>query len=132
MAANTFITEKMFNAVKIMIKGGASNVEIAEYMNLGSTTVSRIKNSETWEDYLQRKREMAFYARKANEKKNAEPQNQPEPPKEQIVKHEQTVTIQATHYMMQELQKTNELLKLISNKLAMIVEDLYGAKGEAK
>ena len=135
MERSAIITEKTFNAVKIMLKGGATGAEVSEYLKLGTTTVSRIRNCDTWEDFLLRKREAAIFAQKSKEKKaeqtKQESPKQPEQPKEQIVKHEQTVTIQATHYMMQELQKTNELLKLISNKLAMIVEDLYG-KGEEK
>ena len=46
--------------------------------------------------------------------------------KQETVKvvHEQSVTIQATHYMMEELRRTNELLTLISNKLAFVVDQL--------
>ena len=35
----------------------------------------------------------------------------------QVVEHRRTVTIQATHYMMQEMKRTNELLELISRKI---------------
>lgn len=133
MERSALITEKTFNAVKIMLKGGATGAEIAEYLKLGTTTVSRIRNCDTWDDFILRKREAAIFAQKNKEKKaeKQEEPKQPEQPKEQIVKHEQTITIQATHFMMQELQETNKILKLISNKLAMICEDLYG-KGEAK
>ena len=40
------------------------------------------------------------------------------------MEHRQSVTIQATHYMMQEMKKTNELLELISRKLTFIVDQL--------
>lgn len=136
MAANTFITEKMFNAVKILVKGGASNSEIAEYMGISESSVLKIKRADDWQDFLNRKKASIFMAKKAAEEKQkkeqkAESISKPEQTvnHEQIVKHEQTITIQATHFMMQELQKTNELLKLISNKLAVIVDDLYGTKG---
>ena len=47
-----------------------------------------------------------------------------QPTQPQVVEHRQTVTIQATHYMMQEMKKTNELLELISRKLTFIVDQL--------
>ena len=50
---------------------------------------------------------------------------QPAPAQQpQVVEHRQTVTIQATHYMMQEMKRTNELLELISRKMAYIVDQL--------
>ena len=50
---------------------------------------------------------------------------QPTPAQQpQVVEHRQTVTIQATHYMMQEMKRTNELLELISRKMAFIVDQL--------
>ena len=49
----------------------------------------------------------------------------PQPPQPtQVIEHRQTVTVQATHYMMQEMKRTNELLELISRKMAFIVESL--------
>lgn len=49
----------------------------------------------------------------------------PQPPQPtQVIEHRQTVTVQATHYMMQEMKKTNELLDLISRKLTFIVDSL--------
>ena len=48
----------------------------------------------------------------------------PQPAQPQVVEHRQTVTIQATHYMMQEMKRTNELLELISRKLTFFVDQL--------
>jgi hypothetical protein len=45
---------------------------------------------------------------------------------EVIHKHEQSVTVIANHYMAEQLQKQTELLTLISNKLAFIVDELCG------
>ena len=71
------------------------------------------------------KRIAAIKAKEA-EKQATMPQTPPAPV--QVVEHRQTVTVQATWQMTQEMRKTNELLTLISNKLAAIVEDLYGTK----
>ena len=44
--------------------------------------------------------------------------------KEQKAVNGYTVKVEATHYMMEELKKANDTLKLISNKLAFIVDEL--------
>ena len=169
----TKLTEKTFRAVKLMTAGGANIAEIAEFFDISSSTVSRIRTSESYEDYCslrteeygKRKLERVEKARKAAEQVAAtvavpqacaapqprafavpqlqqpvqsqaygasqtqQPQAyaapQPaQPTQPQVVEHRQSVTIQATHYMMQEMKKTNELLELISRKLTFIVDQL--------
>ena len=46
------------------------------------------------------------------------------PPEPQVIEHRQTVTLVANQYLMEEVKQQTELLKLISNKLAYIVEQL--------
>ena len=124
----TPVTEKVFKAAKILLESGASNKEVAEYLDISATTVSRIRNAETYEEYKnilnawQRARAAAFREKNA---KNEEKANYASP-QAQVVEHRQSVTIQATHYMMTEMQKTNELLTAISAKLAFIVDELCG------
>ena len=135
MAANTYVTLNIFNAVKILLNGGASRKEAAEYMNISKGTVDRIAISETFEEYRQlvnayhykkkaeaekKAKEKAEKAEQAEATQDTVQPAQQEQPK-QIVHN---VTVQATHYMMQEMQKTNELLKFISNKLGFIVDEL--------
>jgi hypothetical protein len=138
MAIHNKVTESKFNAIKLLVKGGATNAEAAEYMQVSPHTIANIKAAETWEEYrsiiaarvLAEKQKRHAQAEKAEKAVPAadivnKVNNTPETPeKVQRVVHEQSVTIQATHYMMQEMQKTNELLKLISNKLAFIVDEL--------
>ena len=45
-----------------------------------------------------------------------------------VIRHEQSVTIVANHYMAEEMKKQTELLELISRKLAFIVDELTGVK----
>ena len=130
------VTQSIFNAVKTLIKGGASNKECAEYMQLSLTAVSMIRNSENLDEY---RANMIYISDNARQKRKkateAKPEEKPEPPKDDVphvVEHRQNVTIQATHYMEQELRKTNELLTSISNKLAFIVEELTGTRSEEK
>lgn len=123
------VNETIFKAVKTMTAGGFSIENIAEIAQIAPATVSRIRKAVDLEDYYA---DMAQKARKTHEKKMAKrAYNMPqEPAAPQVVKEvHQSVTIQATHYMMQEMQKTNDLLALISRKLAFIVDELCGTKG---
>lgn len=122
------LTAGQFMAIKTLLKGGASQKEAAEYMQVSTATTSLVARAETFEEYLHNqaerqlnRKQVAAIKIKETEKEKAE-----EKPVPQVIEHRQTVTIQATHYMMQELQKMNETLSLISRKLAFIVDDLYG------
>lgn len=143
----TKVDERMWWAVKTLLKGGSTIVDAAEYLMLSENTVSRIKQSETYEDYKQiiaamhapyRKPKRTRLPDKKGEPQQEEPKEEkqeakqadsPKPVEPQVIEHRQTVTVQATHYMMTELQKTNEYLKTISAKLAFIVDELCGTKG---
>jgi transposase-like protein len=122
------LTESKFKAIKTLLKGGATQKEAAEYMKVSPNTAFWVNKAETFEEYVQinasrhlEKRQVAaIKAKEANK----------ETPAPQVVEYRQNVTIQATHYMMQKLEETNALLKQISNKLACIVEDLYGKKDD--
>ena len=107
MTKNT-VTEKDFNTVKLLTKGGAKLTECAKYAGVSVATVSRIRAAETWEDY-----------------RKPTPVQKPEPKPEPVM-NPTVVRVEATHYMMTEIQKTNEYLKAISAKLAFIVDELCG------
>ena len=134
MATYNKMTETKFKAIKIILQGGATVAEAAEYMQVSEFTVYAVRNAETWVDYTNYVAAKALAAKQAAARKKATtetaaatvdtaPAAQLAKP-EQVVEHKQTVVVQATWQMTQEMQKTNELLKLISNKLAYIVEQL--------
>ena len=137
--ASLKVTQGVFEAAKLLLENGATNGEIAKYLKISTDVVTFIRKAETYEEYQtimyeyslkQRQREAARVAAiKAKETPKEEPK--PETPP-QIVEHRQTVTVQATWQMTQEMQKTNELLKQISNKLAYIVDELCGVKCNAE
>lgn len=131
MAKHNPMTESKYKAIKMLLNGGAMYKEAAEYMGVSEVTVYRVKASENFTEYVNMMEEKTLAARKERQaKRNAQEQEQQTKTEEktpEVVKEvRQTVTIQATHYMMQEMQKTNELLTLISNKLAFIVDELCG------
>ena len=125
------VTTSIFNCVKRLIDSGAPTEEITEYMKLSSTTVNRIRRAESIEEY----KNMTYASvRAARAKESEKPQPAPAnlPVQEIVHKHEQSVTVIANHYMMEELKEQTKTLKLISNKLTFIVEELTGTKGAAQ
>lgn len=116
------VTEDVFKAVKQLQKGGATIEESAGYFDIAHATISRIRACATYDAYMHsRKKE-----KQSNETNTAGVIAEISKPVNPTV-----VRVEATHYMMQEMQKTNELLKAISNKLAFIVEELTGVKTNA-
>lgn len=116
------IDEKTFKCVKIMLNAKTPYKEIEDYLGVSKATIGRIAGVESFNEYKQMMAAMAIaYKEKTKEQPKEEPKEEPTP---QVVEHRQTVTIQATHYMMEELRRNNELLVQISAKLAFIVDEL--------
>lgn len=136
MANYVKVTESLFLAIKSLLNAGATYPEVKKYYGVSDNTCKFIKRSENFKEYKQviaaiaiRNAENRKVRKVTNTVEKPEapaPVEKPETPAptQQVVRHEQSITIQATHYMMQELQETNKLLKDISNKLAFIVEQL--------
>ena len=88
--------------------------QLAEYLEIAPITLEHIKKSTSYEDY--RKIEATYKVNRREKQKKEK--------KETIVRNEQSVTIVANQYMAEQLKRQTELLTLISNKLAFIVEEL--------
>ena len=113
------VTQGVFDAVKICLNGGGSITETAKFMKLSQDVVRMIRDSENLQEYK------ALMYEKCNPKKKqiaAIKAKETEKTPENVKPY--SITIQATHYMEQELRKTNELLTLISNKIAFTVDEL--------
>ena len=125
MAGKRKITEQTFDVIKKLIKGGASATEICEYLQISLNSYYKVKSCESYAEYDD------YVAMKSAEKADYQHKKKGEqtPP---VDDHRQTVQIIAPHYMTEELREIKEVLKVISNKLAFIVEDLYGEKGVSK
>lgn len=119
MAAKPSLTAKKYNAIKIMLNAQTPVSEISEYMEVSDSVIYRVKNTQNFEEYQNNRRTAAIFANSKNAA--ADPQQV-----EHIHHHEQSVTIIANHYMAEELRKQSELLTIISNKLAFIVDELCG------
>lgn len=136
--ANIKVTESVFNAVKTLLKGGATGTECAKYMKISTPTVTMIRRSETYEEYMNNRyawterKEKKSVGKQTNVAQQATQTNVAQQATAEsdahIAESKQTIVVQASHYMLEEQKKTNELLTSISNKLAFIVEELVGVK----
>lgn len=111
------LTFQKFNAIKILINSGEDLETIAATFNCKIETVKLVKRCDTYDQYKQEFNSIKFIAK---QKRKQEQQNKAEPPAMNIGQ----IKIEATHYMMEELKRNNELLTLISNKLTAIMEEL--------
>lgn len=139
------IDKKMFDCIKILLEGKASYTEIQDFTNVGRTTISRIAHSESWEDYEQQMAAMraAWHCRVAEKK--AEEQAAADRAREEKEKAARAVAeavkavpaaslipqpkadpVYGANRICELLTHQNELLKVISNKLAFIVDELTG------
>lgn len=143
MARNTKITPNIFRAVKIMLKGGATYEECCEFFHISDASVWRISKAENYDEY---RNEVAARSRAMNAKVAAKKKQEaeqaaaaavPEPEPEKKLEKVEYVAPQVTpggfmassyqtNRIIEELAKQNEILKIISNKLAFIVDELTG------
>lgn len=139
------VTQGIFDAVKILLQSNDNISEIAKFMKLSWDTVRMIRDSETLAEYKQKMYlKSGYYRQKVakEEKAKQEKEKQEKLQKAEAVAKEvgavpaselipekpvetrQTIVVQASHYMLEEQKKTNELLTLISNKLAFLLDEL--------
>lgn len=134
----TKITQNIYNAVKLILKGGSGIKEAADVMGISVNSVRRIGKSENYVEYVNiayMNGAMRYKTPKEEAPKAVEPTPQtvePETAEGQQIPRKQTIIVQTTWQMTQEMKRQNELLEGISNKLACIVQDLYGVNTDAK
>lgn len=139
------VTPQMFSCIRTLLDAKAPYAEISRYLGVSHSVISKVTACETFEEYqallaTYSQRQKASYARKAAAKTTSQKRSEEEtiPDNDEPVKgtvangneSRQTVIVQASHYMLEEQKRTNELLTSISNKLAFIVEELTGTKAE--
>ena len=140
------MTEGKFKAIKVLLKSGATQQEVADTFEVSINVVRCCKNSETFEEY--RHKMYVMYSSSYRRKKNAELKKQeeervaaeakaaeeakkqeaekPEPVREKAAVPQMMASSYQVNRMIELMQQQHELLKFISNKLAFIVEELTG------
>ena len=127
MSRGPKITEKQFNAAKMLLQSGIDKNVVYNCLDLSKSVIDKIARSKDLNDYKRITNASYYKKLEAEKAKKEQPAPAPqEKPAVQVVEHRQNVTVQASHYMMTEMQKTNEFLKAISAKLAFIVDELCG------
>ena len=117
--SNTQTTKEQFYKIKRLQEAGLKDCEIAELMNVGQTRLSCVKKFDTYEEYMDGRSEVyANYRKEQNEEK---PEDENEPDSDQYKWVQELGLLRRQNEILQE---QNETLKLISNKLAFIVEQL--------
>lgn len=125
MANYNKMTESKYTALKILLNGGATVKEAAQYMQVSTAVVYAVKNTADFAEYCQNSAE-----RDARRKQNAAIRIKAEQAAKEATKEpeRQPGTAMTSTYQMnrvyEALKTQNEFLKLISEKLAFIVEQL--------
>ena len=126
MIKRTRITENIYNAVKLILRGGAKMTEAATAMGISVNSVHRINKANTYDEYVN----MAYMngsARYREQEKEEQAKKQPQDSARE--KSEAKTVVTVPWQVTQEMRKTNELLESISRKLAFIVDELTGTPG---
>lgn len=118
------ITREIYTAVKFMLKGNASASETAASLGISTNSVNRIRNSETYDEYVENTR-LGGSARYREGVKNQLKEAETAKPVEDLKQPGGTLSGNYQINRIFEQQKqTNDLLKMISDKLAYIVQQL--------
>ena len=114
------LTKDKYEAIICMLRGGATDEIIKNSQGINDNTLNRVKKSNgDWEAYRRLHSEHMQCVVKKNPKNDQDVQ---------VVEHRQSVTLVANHYMAEALNKHTELLTLINNKLANIMENMETVK----
>ena len=125
-----FIDKDTYAIVKGLIAAGYKREQISRTIGISTTTISKINITETYEEYRERT-EMGWPTKKAEKK--AEPEKMPEEKQEEKPAETRPDPAMGGYQMnriIELLKEQNEMIKLISNKLAYIVCEFTG-KGES-
>ena len=110
------LTFSKYNAIRILLESGEEVDAIVEAFGCKKETVLLVKRCETYERYKQECNVLKFQAKAKKQQNRTNTGN--------TGLNVGQIKIEATHYMMEELRKNNELLTLISNKMTAIMEEL--------
>lgn len=113
------LTESKYNAIKLLLKGGASHAEAAKYMDVSQNTVYSINKSETFEEYNHMKAEYemrrikAIKARKEAEARAAEEQRIAEQKAQEAKKAAESVGAVPASQIVKQTEAPAEIVKEI-------------------
>lgn len=124
MIKRTRITENIYNAVKLILRGGAKTKEAAEAMGISVNSVHRIDKANSYDEYVN----MAYMngsARYREQEKKEKEERQEKPHGEPLkLPGGQLSSGYQINRIYELLKEQNEILKLLSNKVAFVVDEL--------
>lgn len=116
------IKQQKYDAVKEMLNSSMTHKQIAEAVEMKEKTIQIIEKSK---DKAECDAMLMEYTRRSQQKKT-----KPDRQGAKEVICENRVILVANAYLAEELQKQTDLLTTISEKLAAIIDDLYGSEEE--
>lgn len=121
------ITENIYNAVKMILKGGATAQETAKAMGISTNSVYRINKCGTYEEYvnLAHMNGSARYREGTKQETEQKTEQKAEAIAEPV--KQQGGTLSAGYQLNRiydALKEQNEILRSLSNKVAFIVDEL--------
>lgn len=127
------VNQRTFDHAKLLLKAGERYDGVAEYLEISKWTVGVIAHSETFEEY--KNTLAAIYAKQRNKREEKKTEEISTPEEKQEKKDEKIIgdyklpggTMSANYQfnrLVELVKKQNELLELISNKMAFIVDEL--------
>ena len=117
------LTFSKYNAIRILLESGETIDAIVKAFQCKKETVLLVKRCKTYEEYRQESSALKAIA-KAEKQKEKKQNTATTNTNANTGMNIGQIKIEATHYMMEELKRGNELLTLISNKLTAIMEEL--------
>ena len=119
--------KNIYNAVKMILKGGATAQETAKAMGISTNSVYRINKCGTYEEYvnLAYMNGSARYREATKQETKQETEQKAEAIAEPV--KQQGGTLSAGYQLNRiydALKEQNEILRLLSNKVAFIVDEL--------
>lgn len=122
------MTEIMYKAIKMMLKGGAKLEQIREVYPVSKETLRRINRTVSFEEYRQMQENYSARSAANLAKREEQPQETPKTPElpnqisiDDLQKDSETVEL---------LKDQNDLLRRLVNDVAFLISELTG-KGEA-
>lgn len=118
------MTEVMYKAIKMMVKGGATLEQIREVYPVSKETLRRIKRTVSFEEYRQMQENYSIRSAQNRAKREEQPQETPKTPElpnqisiDDLKQDSETVEL---------LKEQNDLLRRLVNDVAFLISELTG------
>lgn len=118
------ITEQSYKAIKLMLKGGATQEEISEFYPVSKETLRRCRRTETFEEYRKMQEDYTARSEANRAKREEQPQETPKTP--ELPNQISIDDLQKDSETIELLREQNDLLRRLVNDVAFLISELTG------